>query len=342
MRVVFRYVGSFVAAVLSLLAFSGAATAVVPAGPRLAVIARTHDGRYGWELITVGSAGELPRRVVVEPRSLRPSWSADGSLLALAAIGEEWEGSVVGVVRADGSGLRIYHRATLDGDSDPIISPDGRSVVYARTKLVRVLPGRENYLNKSSIWSLDLADGSVKRRTQWRLGFPPIPSSFSPDGSTIAATVFGRRGLEAVSINLSTGHTSLLAREASEPTYSPDGSQVAFIRWKNWRASARDDGSPPINELRVTRVGAFPRSRLLQRSKKLLLWPSWDPSGSRLTFTSSDVVENGYSSPEEGDTLLSVNADGTCLTRVLTDPELIVYGAAWQPGPGREAGPISC
>jgi Tol biopolymer transport system component len=318
------------------------ASAADPGGPRLAVITQTHDVRYGSELITVGPAGELPRRVVVDPSSHRPSWSADGSLLALAAIGEEWKGSVVGVARADGGGLRVYRRAALDGDGDPVISQDGRSVVYSRAKLVKVLPGRENYLFKSSIWSLDLADGSVKRRTRWRLGFPPIPSSFSPDGSIIAATAFGRRGSEAVAIDLSTGHTSLLAREASEPTYSPDGSEVAFIRWKNWRASGRDDGSPPINELRVTRVGAFPRSRLLLRSRKLLLWPSWDPSGSRLTFTSSDVVENGYSSPEEGDKLMSVNAEGTCLTRVLTDPELIVYGAAWQPGSGREAGRIDC
>jgi hypothetical protein len=117
---------------------------------------------------------------------------------------------------------------------------------------------------------------------------------------------------------------------------------VAFIRWKNWRASAIDDGSPPIDELRVTRVGTFPRSRLLRRSRKLLAWPSWDPSGQRLAFTRTRVVENGYTDPKKGDALMAINADGTCLKRVYSDPETTLYGSAWQPGPGREAGPISC
>ncbi len=314
------------------------AGAVPPPGPRLGVV--TAD-RSGGNLITIDPFGKAPQRVITNPDSNLPSWSADGSLLALSATGDEWEGSVVAVARADGSGLRAYRRAVLDGN-DPVISPDGHSVVYPRTKLVKVLPGRENYLVKSSMWSLNLTNGSVKQRSQWHLGFPFIPSAFSPDGSTVAGTTFGRWGSEAVAIDLRTGHRSLLAREASEPTYSPDGSQVAFIRWKNWRASGRDDGSPPINELRVTRIGTFPRSRLLLRRRELLLWPSWDPSGSRLSFTSSHVVENGYASPEEGNKLMAINADGTCLMRVFSDPETTVYGSAWQPGLGREAGPIAC
>jgi hypothetical protein len=74
----------------------------------------------------------------------------------------------------------------------------------------------------------------------------------------------------------------------------------------------------------------------------LLAWPSWDPSGQRLAFTRTRVVENGYTEPKKGDALMAINADGTCLKRVYSDPETTLYGAAWQPGPGREAGPISC
>lgn len=327
------------AAILSMAAFASAAMATVPAGPRLAVV--THDARRGSELITIDPTGGTRRRLIVRPDSERPSWSGDGSLVALAATGEEWDGAVVAIAEGDGSNLRVYRRALLNADQNPIISPDGRSVAFSRAKLVKVLPGRENYLFKSSVWSLDVETGKVKQRTRW-LGTILTPSSYSPDGSRLALTVFTRRGLQAFALDLSNGRLSLLAREASEPVYSPDGSEVAFVRWKNWRVSGVDDGSPPINELRTMQVGSSPRSRLLLRRRELLAWPSWDPSGSRLAFTSSHVVENGYSSPELSNRLMAINADGTCLTKVFSDPDLTLYGAAWQPGPGREAGPIVC
>jgi len=269
----------------------------------------------------------------------RISWSADGSLLAFSAQGLS-RGPLLGVATADGHS-RVFPRAFLN-ISDPILSPDGRTAYFARAKLAKVLQGRENYLFKSSVWSFDLASRSLRQRTKWQLGVSLLPSSISPDGSTLAGTRYAGNGFEAIAIDLRSRRSRVLARHASEPAYSPDGFRVAFVRWKNWYRSADDDGSPPISELRMTRVGAFPRSRLLLRRPKLLAWPSWDPSGNRLAFTLSDVPENGYSSPQFGDKVMAVNADGTCLTKVYTDPDAVLYGAAWQPGPGREAGPISC
>jgi hypothetical protein len=38
---------------------------------------------------------------------------------------------------------------------------------------------------------------------------------------------------------------------------------------------------------------------------------------------------------------MEVNADGTCLTRLLSIEVGNFYGSAWQPGPGRQAGPIA-
>jgi Tol biopolymer transport system component len=263
-------------------------------------------------------------------------------VLALASQEPDEEWPVVAIARAGTDQLRTYPRAILDGGGDPVISPDGQSVVYARAKFVKELPGRENYLFKGSLWSLDLSDGSVRQRTRWRLGFPVVPSSMSPDGSILAAAAYGSQGWEAVAMDLRNGHTFRLAREAKEPVFSPDGSQVAFIRWANWRKGAADDGRQPINELRVARIGSPSRSRLVFRANALLAWPGWDPSNSRLSFTKSHVVENGYEDPEAGDALMSINVNGTCLTRVLTAPRLTVSGAAWRPGVGREAGPLTC
>lgn len=341
---VLRYAGGLCTVAIALALAGGPTVAAVgaAAGPRLAISSFGPGGARD-AVIAVGPSGQDLGVLVSDPNywgiGERLSWSADGNLLAFAASGP-FRGPLLGVATASG-GSRLFPRAFLNA-GDPILSPDGRSVYFARSKLVKVLPGRENYLFRSSIWSLTIATGSARQRTKWQLGIPLAPSSFSPDGRMLAGTRYTRRGLEAIATNLRSGRIRVLARQASEPIYSPDGSEVAFVRWKNWLASGRDDGSPPINELRVTRVGSFPRSRLLLRKRKLVAWPSWDPSGGRLAFTLSRVVENGFESPERGDKVMAINADGTCLTKVFTDPDLILYGAAWQPGPGREAGRIDC
>jgi Tol biopolymer transport system component len=296
--------------------------AASPEGPRITVLATGFGADGGQDIVAIGPNGESPQSMITEAGGRRPSWSADGSLLTFGAYGMG-SGEVVGVVEADEPGIRFFRRAALEGD--PVMAPDGRTVAYP---------------HKDAIWLLNLMSGSVRRAPSFRLQEAFEPSSFSPDGLKLAGTV-GWGESNAVAVDLRTGRTSLLAREASEPVYSPDGSEVAFIRWKNWRL-IDDDGSPPIEELRVTRVGTFPRSRLLLRSHKLLAWPSWDPSGRRLAFTRTRVIENGYESPMKGDALMAINADGTCLKKVYSDPETTLYGSAWQPGPGREAGPISC
>ncbi len=338
-----RRVAALVLVVLAFFATPG--QAVVPGGPRLAVVA--HNARYGSELITIGPAGEAPQSLIGGARSGtlasgdRPSWSADGSLLALRVSRFGDRGSVLSAVKADGSGLRPYPRAPLEA-SDPVMAPDGRSVAFSRAKLVKVLPGRENYLFKSAVWLLDLEDGSLRRLTRWRLGTYLSPSSFSPDGSKLAATLFTWQGFKAVAIDLHSGDFSLLAREALEPTYSPDGSRFAFVRYLNWRLNGIDERMPAVDELRVGRVGSVTGSKLLLRKRGFFSWPSWDPSGSRLSFTHSPAYEIGDRSPHEGNRVLAINPDGTCLTKVFSDPDLTLFGSAWQPGSGREAGPISC
>lgn len=336
-----------VACLVLLAAFApGGGVASVAEGPRLAISALKSG--YGSLLITADPLGKVMRGLT-DPDSMsvgeRASWSADGSLLAFAAQPYSTGTRVVGVVGVDGSGLRTYSLAALNA-GDPIMAPDGRSVAFARVRIVKVLPGRESYLLKASIWSLDLEDGSVRRLTRWRVGVYLIPSSYSPDGSTLAATSYGsrgNRGVRAVAVDLRSDRTSLLAREAMEPAFSPDGTSFAFVRWKTWRLSGVDKPVPTIDELRIGRVGVAGSQLVLRRrSLSYMAWPGWDPSGRRLTFTLSRADEPGDRSPEEGNRVMAINDDGTCLTEVFSNPDLTLYGAAWQPGPRREAGPIIC
>jgi Tol biopolymer transport system component len=80
----------------------------------------------------------------------------------------------------------------------------------------------------------------------------------------------------------------------------------------------------------------------LTRTRALELRPGWDPSGQRLAYTqfragAGEAVLLGL-----GDSIMEINADGSCRTRVLSYSNAILYGATWQPGAGREAGPIAC
>jgi len=336
--------------------FAAHAGAAIPEGPRLAISVLT-DGPGAEDqssgVITVGPSGEMPQMVVPDSdywgAGSHLSWSADGNLLVFAVSGDfpdppgrdfgsGWP--VVALARADG-GSRAFPRVFLNA-GDPVMAPDGKSVVFQRIKLVKELDDRESYLFKSSIWSLDVVDGSVKRLTRWRLAAFLEPSSFSPDGSTLLVESFGYRIKEgAMALDLRSRGLSLLAGKASEPIYSPDGTKLAFVREKIRRFQLPKPDRP-VSELWVAGADGSGAKRILRR-KGYISFPSWDPSGSRLSFTHNPPAEaTGGQEPEPGNKLMAINFDGTCPTKVFSDPAVTVYGSAWRPGVGREAGPINC
>lgn len=319
------------------LALAVSAQAASPPGPRLTIVAQ----KYGQEVITVGPLGEDPLQLVDSFHAgsgSPPSWSADGSRLAFTAHVEGDDDPVLGVVDADGGNLRIYPRIRLEL-GNAVMAPDGRSAAFARVRVTRI--GKRTYTARASIWSFEFEDGATRRLTRWRGEFL-MPSSYSPDGSTLAASGFDFRRFRAVAIDPLSGRTSLLARNATEPMYSPDGSNFAFVRWKPWQPRGVKEEASLMGELRVGQVGVPVGSRLLLRMHGLVHSPSWDPSGQRLAFVNSLDENPRDHGLEDGNRVMSINADGTCLTKVFSDPDYTLYGAAWQPGPGREAGSISC
>jgi Tol biopolymer transport system component len=354
--VVNRMVFTLVLAIF-LAAIGAPAHAAEPVGPRLALSVFS-DGPGGederQEVITVGPAGEAPLSLLGGRGALigdALSWSADGNRLAFPVSGIDSTASgdygrgwpVVAMARFDGGGTSAYPSAFLNG-GDPVMAPDGRSVAFSRLKLVKELPGHEQYIFKASIWSLDLEGSAVKRLTRWRLKGFVDPISYSPDGSSLVAESFGRGGNRIVSVDLHSGRTAPLARlpeDAEEPTYSPDGARLAFVRDKTLRRQLPTPDRP-LSELWVASADGSGAKRLLSR-KGYISSPSWDPSASRLAFIRDPAAEGtGALEPEPGNKVMAINADGTCLTTVYSNPKVLVSGSAWRPGPGREAGPIAC
>lgn len=351
--VIRRRIGLGATLAVAALAASGALASQAAEGPRLA-IARFSVYPKAWsELSTVGPDGGRALRLsggsgssVTIPVEQRPSWSPDGRLLAFRGTRGE-KGPEVFVVGADGLGLhRLPGTST---DNDPVFMPNGHEVAFARLKRLsgqfeRPSGSRRELKVRFAIWAADVEDGSLRPLTPWgRL--PMTPMSFSPDGAAIAVIAPGANGRpDALAVRLDGSGATLLAHDAQEAVYSPDGGSVAFVRFRERRKNGRGRrGLEATADLYVTHADGSHLRRLTHNPRLIERWPSWDPSGQRLAFTRFNGGGRwSLYLPRPGNSLMQINADGSCATRVLSAPGQILYGSAWQPGPGREAGRIAC
>lgn len=116
---------SLLISVIALLALAVSATAALAASPRAVVYSKstTIGGETKGGLFAV-KAGHL-NQLTEDPTDTEPAFSADGRTITFARGGDLYS------VRPDGSGLR---HLTSGGalDSAPIVSPDGKRVVFER------------------------------------------------------------------------------------------------------------------------------------------------------------------------------------------------------------------
>ncbi len=347
-RVIRRVLGAGV--VVAMLVVTALATAAAPEGPRLGLV-RLEAKPLRLELLTVDPTGAQPLRLAGGGERSRPlpyffsplSWSPDGGQIAFSGIvgrrrGDEGQRLAIYLVGADGSGLHRVPR-TSNGFG-PVFTPDGRSLAFTRSRQREPRRGRNGKIRRrgfegATVWLLDLATGTARQVTPWRNGLEYFASSFSPDGTTLLATRQDDRRTdepEPVALNVGSGAVSRLLVDGLFPIYSPDGSEVAVIR-----EGAREDTDLYVVEADGTGV------RRLTRTPRLAeFFASWDPSGERLAYMRFGRGSSEATSLGIGDTLMQVNADGTCPTTLLSAPGTGFYVPAWQPGPGREAGRIAC
>ena len=203
--------------------------------------------------------------------------------------------------------------------------------------------GGATVIRSASIWLLDIDSGAFGQLTPWRDGLSAYPSSFSPDGSILAISRQWRNSHAAVAVRLDGSGETVLARNAGEPVYSPDGTRLAMTTVGKRRSIGRKGVtltfSPP--DLAVAAADGSGLTRLT-RTRNLELAPSWDPSGQRIAYTLLTPSLDEASILGAGDSIMEINADGSCKTKILSVPRVSLFGATWQPGAGREAGPISC
>ena len=210
--------------------------------------------------IIVGLDGQTLQTVTGLPEdAFALSLSADGSTIAFvtAADGDDH----VATIRIDGQGRQI-----LGPGIEPAISPDGQQIAFVRSGEIYVMA----------------VDGSAVRQLTTSPHRDEFPQ-WSPDGTTIVYDNFGKEpransGYSETSVIMSVPSTggsptklSLGGREQeSEPSYSPDGSQIVF------RSHA---------EIWVMNADGTGAHRVARNSDGTADAPRWSPTGDKIAFT---------------------------------------------------------
>lgn len=186
--------------------------------------------------------------------AVEPAWSPDGSQIAFAAAPRKHGGRDTDIFVMDADGRNQRQLAdTFEDDRRPDWSPDGSRLVFDAG---------------ATLWVVDLEDLDLTRLTSGstidlRHG-PPADPTWSPDGEWIALTRFAPGAINDI---VPHAHLWVIRADGSterplerprenwmdwqlEPTWSPDGTSIAFIDHPSWST----EDVVATNDLR-TRIG---------------------------------------------------------------------------------------
>jgi Tol biopolymer transport system component len=181
------------------------------------------------------------------------------------------------VMNPDGSGQR---RLTSDAywDSEPIVSPDGRYIVFASN---RAKGGAV-----SQLWRMDIDGSNLTQLTSAEDRYPDI----SPDGGWViySSWALGPQGVVTGQtmwkVSIDGGESVQLTDYNSQvPAYSPDGNWIAFIAFddqvtpKRWRNAV------------IPVLGGAPVKQF-DRPNYTYQYVRWTPDGRHLSYIGQPAV----------------------------------------------------
>jgi Tol biopolymer transport system component len=282
-------------------------------------------------------ATPLTHLTAVNADSSSPAWSPDGSRIAYTSFralnGADAAGNAgnLWVMNADGSGQTALTKLTASfaGSLNPAWSPDGSKIVFTSE---RALDGSDALAGAANIWVVN-ADGSSPTPLTRLNSIKSNNPVWSPDGSKIVfVSARALDGSDAANTNNvlniwvmnadGSGQTALTKLSASladslNPTWSPDGSRIAF------ESVGALDGSDAANtpnldsNIWVMKADGSSRTPVTTLTAAFIVsaipaHPSWSPDGNRLVYESERSLE-GSNLPDLFQTLniWVMNADGS-------------------------------
>jgi WD40-like Beta Propeller Repeat len=264
----------------------------------------------GGDIFTADPVTGATRSVIAGPDwYTEPRWSRDGTHFLFVANPDGERPSsrmTLYVARADGSDVRAIAPAPAVDFGDPTFSPDGTQILFVEAGgRVSIAPAD----GRGPIRVLELP------RTVGEAAFRP------PDGSEILVL----SDQQAMFLVRSDGSglrpllTAGLDHLIGQPTWSPDGSQLAYIRWRH----------APTVTARVQVISAETGQTYQLPIGPGSVWeaePSWSNDGTRL------AIARGYTGDNTNvrAAIVSVPGGGRGIE---TDPSVRVLGSCCLAGP---------